>query len=414
MLQAPAAQTPTVKSDIAFGEFVALMALMMALTALSIDIMLPALPEIGGALQFTEKNDQQLIITFYLFGFAAGQPFFGPLSDRFGRKPPLYAGLVIFAVASVMAAFAVNAETMFTARALQGFGAAAPRIIAIAIVRDRFAGRSMARVMSFVMMIFIIVPIIAPLIGQGVMQFAPWRWIFLALLLASIATLLWAWRRLPETHDEDKRLPLSPARLSNALGTILTTRQTVGYAVGFGFFYGVLMSYIASAEQIFVDVYELGAAFPLVFGAIASFMVLASLTNARLVESVGMRRVSHFALLSFLGFCGIMALAGYPEQPPLLLFCLFIVGVFFCFGLIGPNFNAMAMEKVGHIAGTASSFIGFYTTSAGAFFGYLVGQSFDGSVRPLAVGFTLLAIAALATVLIAERGRLAQPQNYPS
>ena len=148
----------------------------------------------------------------------------------------------------------------------------------------------------------------------------------------------------------------------------------------------------------------------MVFGAIASFMVLASLTNARLVESAGMRRVSHFALLAFLGFCGVMALAGYPDQPPLLLFCLFIVGVFFCFGLIGPNFNAMAMEKVGHIAGTASSFIGFYTTSAGAFFGYLVGQSFDGSVRPLAVGFTILAIAALAAVLITERGRLAQPQ----
>ena len=411
MLQAPGTDTARAKTDLAFGEFVALIASMMALTALAVDIMLPALGQIGVALRLPEDNDRQLVITFYLLGFAAGQPFFGPLSDRFGRRKPLYAGLLLFAVASVIAATASSASEMFAARALQGFGAAAPRIIGIAIVRDRFAGRGMARVMSFVMMVFIVVPIIAPSIGQGLIQFAAWRWIFAALVAASFATLLWAWLRMPETHSADRRVPLTIGRLRTAIRTIVTTRQTFGYAAAFGFVFGLLMAYIGSAEQIFIDVYQLGEAFPLVFGAIASVMILASITNARLVERVGMRRVSHLALLGLIGVCGLMALAGYPEKPPLLGFGLFIAATFFCFGLMAPNFNAMAMEPVGHIAGTASSFVGFYTTTAGAFFGYLIGQSFNGSVRPLAIGFTLLAVAALITVLIVERGRLAQPQH---
>jgi len=411
MLQAPATDTARATTGLAFGEFVALIASMMALTALAVDIMLPALGQIGVALRLPEDNDRQLVITFYLLGFAAGQPFFGPLSDRFGRRKPLYAGLLLFAVASVIAATASSASEMFAARALQGFGAAAPRIIAIAIVRDRFAGRGMARVMSFVMMVFIVVPIIAPSIGQGLIQFAAWRWIFAALVAASFGTLLWAWLRMPETLSADRRVPLTIGRLRTAIRTIVTTRQTFGYAAAFGFVFGLLMAYIGSAEQIFIDVYQLGEAFPLVFGAIASVMILASITNARLVERVGMRRVSHLALLGLIGVCGLMALAGYPEKPPLLGFGLFIAATFFCFGLMAPNFNAMAMEPVGHIAGTASSFVGFYTTTAGAFFGYLIGQSFNGSVRPLAIGFTLLAVAALITVLIVERGRLAQPQH---
>jgi DHA1 family bicyclomycin/chloramphenicol resistance-like MFS transporter len=173
------------------------------------------------------------------------------------------------------------------------------------------------------------------------------------------------------------------------------------------------MSYVGSAEQIFVDVYGLGTNFPMVFGAVASAMILASFINSRLVVRIGMRRVSHFALLAFLAVCGAMALFGYPEKPPLIVFCLFMAAAFFCFGLIGPNFNAMAMEPVGHIAGTASSFIGFYTTAAGATFGWLIGQSFDGTVRPLTIGFTLLVLAALASVLITERGKLARPQHAP-
>jgi MFS transporter, DHA1 family, multidrug resistance protein len=335
----------------------------------------------------------------------------GPLSDRLGRKKPLYAGLAIYVLGAVATAMADGATLMFVARAVQGFGASAPRIIAIAIVRDRFAGREMARVMSFVMMVFIIMPIMAPAIGQGVMLFGPWRLIFVVLLTVSLILLVWAWLRLPETLPPEKRQALTPRQFGSALRTIVTTRETLGYAIGFGCFLGVLMSYVGSAEQIFVDIYALGTRFPLVFGAISSVMILASVINARLVGRIGMRRVSHYALLAFIAVCGLVALAGYPPHPPLILFCLFIATAFFCFGLIGPNFNAMAMEPVGHIAGTASSFIGFSTTAGGAFFGFLIGQSFDGTVRPLAIGFSLLGLACLITVLIVERGRLARPQH---
>jgi MFS transporter, DHA1 family, multidrug resistance protein len=412
MLQS-SSQQPRLRPDLSFVEFVGLMALMMSMTAFAVDIMLPALPQIGDALGLAEANDRQFIITFYLVGFAFGQLFFGPLSDRFGRKRPLYAGLVIFAAGSILAAFADSAAMMFAARALQGIGAAAPRVIAIAIVRDRFAGRQMARVMSFVIMVFIVVPILAPTAGQGIMAVGSWRWLFLVLLAASLVAIAWAWLRLPETKAAGDSLPLSVSRISGAVWLVATTRQTAGYAIGFGFMFGVLMSYVGSAEQIFVDVYGLGENFPLAFGAVASAMILASFINSRLVGRVGMRRVSHFALLAFVAVCGVMALFGYPEKPPLIVFCLFMAAAFFCFGLIGPNFNAMAMEPVGHIAGTASSFIGFYTTAAGATFGWLIGQSFDGTVRPLTIGFTLLALAALASVLITEGGRLARPQNAP-
>jgi DHA1 family bicyclomycin/chloramphenicol resistance-like MFS transporter len=412
MLQS-SSQKPASRPDLSFVEFVGLIALMMAMTAFAVDIMLPGLAQIGDELGLAEANDRQLIITFYLAGFALGQLFFGPLSDRFGRKKPLYAGLLIFAIGAVMAAFATSAAMMLAARILQGIGAAAPRVIAIAIVRDRFSGRQMSRVMSFVIMTFIIIPILAPSAGQAIMAVASWRWLFLVLLAASLVTIVWSWLRLSETRAAGDSLPLSVSRIVGAVRVVVTTRQTAGYAIGFGFLFGVLMSYVGSAEQIFVDVYGLGKNFPIVFGAVASAMILASFINSRLVVRVGMRRVSHFALLAFLAVCGVMALFGYPEKPPLIVFCLFMAAAFFCFGLIGPNFNAMAMEPVGNIAGTASSFIGFYTTAAGATFGWLIGQSFDGSVRPLSIGFTLLALAALVTVLITERGKLARPQHAP-
>lgn len=396
-----------------FGEFVALMALMMGLTALAVDIMLPALGTIGEALSVERDNDRQLIITYYLSGFALGQIVFGPISDRIGRKGPLIFGLMLFAAGDVAAIFAPSAQTLFWARALQGFGAAAPRVIALAIIRDRHAGREMAQVMSFVMMVFITVPILAPLIGQAVLHFVFWRGLFGVLLAVSLVTLLWTSWRL---SDKGKAETRQHVPLITAAGMLVRSRQTVGYAVGFGFFFGILMSYIGSSEQIFTDVYQSGTAFPLIFAGIASVMILASFANSRLVMRHGMRRVSHLALLGLLTACGLMALAGFPERPPLAVFCLFIAAVFFCFGLIGPKFNALAMEPMGKIAGTASSFIGFYTTAAGTLLGWLIGQQFDGTIRPLTIGLTLLASSALLTVLITERFKLARqtPPQPPS
>lgn len=403
----------TAQAGLPFIEFVSLIALLMALTALSIDIMLPALPQIGATLGVQADNDRQLIITLYVAGFAGGQLVFGPLSDRFGRKKPLLAGLALYIAGALLALASGTLYVLLIARALQGFGAAAPRVIALAIVRDKFGGREMARVMSLVMMVFIIVPIIAPALGEGILQFANWRVIFVLLLFAAIAAGSWAGLRLPETRLPQDRLPLSAHAILNALRTILSSRQASGYIFTLGFVFGILMSYIISAQQIFVDVYGLGARFPLAFGAIAAFMIAASVVNAAVVRRIGMRGVSHRALIGALLACGIVALAGYPPKPPLLLFCAFMAAIFFFFGLIMPNFNALAMEPVGQIAGTASSLAGFYSTAAGAAFGTLIGQYFDGTVRPLFIGITILILATFATVLFVERFRLARSSLQP-
>jgi MFS transporter, DHA1 family, multidrug resistance protein len=404
--------TPAVlrQAEMAFSEFVALMALMMGLTALSVDIMLPALAEIGKALGVAGENDRQLVITYYLFGFAFGQMIFGPLSDRIGRKRPLAGGLVVFILADLVAITATNATVLFLARAAQGFGAAAPRVIALAIIRDRFAGRQMAQVMSFVMMVFVLMPILAPAIGQSVMEIVIWRGVFGVLLVIALIVLAWSQLRLRESRTEGQRTAIS---LGGAVRTIITSRQTVGYATAFGFFFGIMMSYISSAEQIFIDIYQLGFAFPFVFASVSSALILASFANSRLVVRYGMRRVSHLALIAFLCVCAIMALCGYPQRPPLIGFCLFMSATFLCFGLMAPNFNALAMEPMGSIAGTASSFVGFYTTAAGAALGTLIGQSFDGTVRPLTIGFTILGTLSMTAVLITERFQLAKQHNIP-
>lgn len=389
-----------------FAEFVTLIAVMMALTALSIDIMLVALPDIAHALGGDGANDRQLIITAYMLGFAAGQPFAGPLSDRFGRKPVLAVGLVIFAVASLAAVLAPSFGVLLAARAVQGFGAAAPRIVAVAIVRDRFAGRDMARVMSFAMMVFIVVPVVAPAIGELILRVGAWPWVFVALFLAACGTLAWSGLRLPETRHAEDRMPLSAIALGNAFRAVVTTRQTVGYTVAMGFMFGSLLSYVGSAQQIFVDIYQLGDLFPIVFGAIAAAMAAASLTNAHLVGRLGMHKVSHAAMLGFLGACAVAAAFGFPTHPPLWALSAFLAVTFYCFGLIAPNFNAMAMEPLGHVAGMGSSFTGFYSTAAGALCGWAIGQAFDGTVRPMLIGFTALAVLAFLVVLKTEGGVL--------
>jgi DHA1 family bicyclomycin/chloramphenicol resistance-like MFS transporter len=390
-----------------FAEFVALTALLMAIPALSIDIMLPSLPDIAGSYAVDEPNHRQFIVTAYLVGFAVGQPFYGPLSDRFGRKPMLLAGLLVFAAGSLGALAAPSFGALLAARALQGLGGAAPRVIALALVRDRFSGARMAEVMSMAMMVFILVPVFAPSVGGGLAAYGGWPWSFGFLLLAAAVALAWSGLRLPETLRPEDRRGIGPRALSSAFAAVVTARGTVGYGVAAGFLFGCLMSYVGSAQQIFTQVYGQGDLFPVLFGALAGTMAFASLANARLVGRVGMRRLSHLALLGFVSVGWAMAAASLSGHLPLPVFAALQAGFFFFFGLIMPNFNALAMQPVGHVAGTASSFLGFYTTIVGALLGWAVGQSFDGTVFPLSMGYAVLGTATLATVIATERGRLA-------
>ncbi|MEZ5666562.1 MAG: multidrug effflux MFS transporter [Alphaproteobacteria bacterium] len=391
-----------------FTEFVALVALMMAMTALSIDIMLVALPEIGAWYALTDPNAQQYVIVAYMIGFALGQPLYGPLSDRFGRKPVLYFGMGLFILGTVAAVLAPGYAVMLLARGLQGFGSASARVIGVAITRDLFVGRGMSRVMSFVMMVFMIVPIVAPSLGSAILTVGDWRWVFLSLLIGAVVLVGWTWLRLPETLAPENRRPLSWVALASAVKLLVADRQTLGYTVATGFIFGCLIAYISSAEQVFVDAYALGSDFPLVFGSIAATMILASITNVRFVERVGMRRISHAASVALVVACAVFAAIGFPDHPPLAVFIGFLVVLFYCFGLVMPNFNSLAMEPLGHMAGIGSSFIGFYTTIAGAVLGAVVSQSFDGGIRPLMIGFTVLSVLTLISVLLTERGKLFQ------
>jgi DHA1 family bicyclomycin/chloramphenicol resistance-like MFS transporter len=385
---------------LSYVEFIGLVAMMMALTALSIDIMLPALPKIGAAMGVVDPNDRQIIIISYVLGFSGGQLAYGRLSDRFGRKPILMLGLAVFILGSLVAALSASFPLLLAARTVQGIGAASPRVIAMAVVRDIYAGRQMARVMSFAMMVFIIIPVVAPSLGQGLIEIGMWRWTFDVLLLGGLILAVWAGLRLPEMrHEEDAVHPLS---LGASLKIAVETPQTIGYAIGGGFLFGCLMSYVSSAEQVFVDVYGLGADFPIAFGAIASLMAVAAMTNANLVERLGMRLVSHTALTGFLAVSLTLAGAAVAGLATLWVFVPLMGLLFFQFGLIAPNFNALAMEPQGHNAGMASSLVGFLTTGAGAIFGGIVGHFFDGSVLPLALGFLGLSLAAFAAVLSVE------------
>jgi DHA1 family bicyclomycin/chloramphenicol resistance-like MFS transporter len=399
--------------NLSFVEFVALTAALMALTAVSIDIMLPALPQIGSALGVTSENDRQLIVIVYMAGFAAGQIFFGPLSDRFGRKPMLLAGLAIYIAGTVAALLAGAFPALLAARLVQGIGAASPRVIAIAVVRDLYGGRQMARVMSFAMMVFIVIPVLAPSIGQALIQLGNWHWTFYALLAMAVLIACWSSLRLPETARQALGAE-PPASLSESLRTVLRNSQTMAYGAAGGFMFGCLLAYVASAQQVFVEVFRIGEAFPVVFGAIASAMAIASFVNARLVGRLGMRRLSHSALVGFVGVSLVLAILAALGMADLWVYAPLVAGSFFLFGLIAPNFNAIAMEPQGHNAGMASSIIGSLSTAIGAVAGGLVAHTFNGTVFPIAAGFAACSLITCVVVFAVEGRKGLFGHNHPA
>jgi MFS transporter, DHA1 family, multidrug resistance protein len=386
---------PTLK--ISFVEFVGLNAALMALTALSIDIMLPALPEIARALGVANENDRQLIIILYMAGFSFGQLFVGPLSDRFGRKPVLMAGLVLYIVGTLGALAARSFDVLLCARVLQGIGAASPRVVSVAVIRDIYAGRQMARVMSFTMMVFIIIPVLAPSVGQALIHVGNWHLMFYALLAMATLTAVWAMARLPETSKHALGQE-SAWTLQHSLSAALLNSQTMAYGASSGFMFGCLLSYVASAQQVFVEVFGMEQLFPIIFGAIASSLAVASFINAGLVGRLGMRRVSHTALIAFVGVSLALFAAAYAGIAGIFVFAPLVAVAFFLFGLIAPNFNAIAMEPQGHNAGMASSIIGSLSTAIGALAGGAVARFFDGTVVPIAAGFALCSLITVGIV----------------
>ena len=389
-------------------ELVALIASLMALNAAAIDIFIPALQEIGGALGVDDENRRQFVITAYVIGFGGAQLIYGPISDRFGRRPVLFAGLGIYAAAALASVAAPSFALLLLLRFVQGVGAAATRVIAISVVRDTFGGRQMASIMSLVMMVFMAVPVVAPNIGQVILIFGSWREIALGTALFSLAVFVWSALRLPETLHPGDRRPLTLERTLYAFRVVLTTRVSLCYTLASALIFGVLFGFINQAEQVFTEVFALGPTFTLWFSAVAIVMSGVSFVNSRLVHRFGMRRLSHAALIAFAGFSALqLAVAwGLGAVQPFWLFYLLIVPTFCCFGFIGTNFNALAMDPLGHVAGTASSVLGFCQTLGGGLLGALLGYSYDGTLVPLFAGYIALSLSSLVLVLIAERGRL--------
>lgn len=402
-----------VKKDLGFVEFVCLIALMMALNALAIDSMLPALPHIGDELGVANANSRQWVVTAYLLGFGGAQLIYGPLADRFGRKPVLLFGVGVYVVFSLLATLAPTFDTLILARIGQGLGSACTRVLAVSIVRDRFEGRTMARVMSFSFLVFLGVPILAPSIGQAIMLVGPWRWIFAGLGLIGVGLIVWAALRLPETLRPEDRLPIQFRRLASAYRIAVTDRTAVGYTLAMTAVTGALFGFINSSQQIFADVFHAEAAFPAIFALIAGGIAVASLVNARLVVSLGSRKISHTALIGFTAVSAVHAVVAISGHESIWTFAVLQTLTMFCFGLIAGNFGAMAMETMGHIAGTAASIQGFVSTIAGSLLGFAVGQQFDGTTVPMAAGFTLFGLIALGCVLFAERGRLFRSHHLP-
>src|SRR4051812_3809677 len=394
-----------------FPEFVIVIASIMALNPLAMDMMLPALPNISSAFHIEAANRPQMVLSIFLLGFGVGQFVMGPLSDRFGRRPILLGGMTVYCIASVLAIAAPTFETLLLARALQGLGTSATRVIATSIVRDCYAGRRMASVMSLAMMVFIAVPVLAPSFGQAVLLLTHWRGIFIALMLYGVVALVWSALRMPETLPPERRRSLAVREVYDAFRQTVTNRQTLGYALTAGGVLGSLFAFVFTSQQVFTEIYKLGHWFPIAFAACAIGTAIAGFTNSRIVDRLGMRVISHSALMLYVAVAGIMLAAVKLQMLPLPLFLALSALMMFSFGLMISNFTALAMEPQGRIAGTASSLYGSITTLLGIGIGSKMGQDYDGTLLPFATGFFLCTLASLAVVLVVEKGRLFKPHH---
>lgn len=402
----PAPLTPGGKR-MPYSEFIVICAMTMALTALAIDIVIPAILLIGEVYGVVEENDRQWLITAYLLPFGIGQLFAGSLADRFGRKPVMLLGLVGYAAASIAAPFAPDFNTLLILRGLAGLSASAGRVAVVALVRDCFVGRDMASVMSIVMMVFMAIPILAPLFGQVLMELSSWALIFDAMAVLAAALFVWISLRLPETLAPENQRSLRFASVAEGFRIVLSTRRSIGYSLAMSAVFGSLFGFVNSSAQIYLNLYEVGRAFPLYFSVGGVMIAISSLINSRLVQRLGMHVLSHSAVLGFIGTALILLVLVVMMDglPPLWLFVGATAILLFLFGFIGTNFNALAMEPLGAQAGTATAIFGFMQSSISASLGGLIGYAYNETVVPLLCGFLLCGCLAFVLILFGERGR---------
>lgn len=379
-------------------EFTALLAMLFATVAFSIDAMLPALPQIAAELSPDRVNSAQLVLTSFVLGMGLGTFVAGPISDAVGRKPAISWGFGLYILASVAAAWAQSLEVLLAARFVQGLGVAGPRIVGLALVRDLYSGREMARVTSFVMMIFILVPAVAPAIGQLIIGFSGWRGVFGAFVVFAVIGLVWLSLRQPETLPQDRRRPLSPAPLRAAAAEVLADRDVRIYTLVMTLGFGQMFALLSSAQQIFDISYGRGAGFPQWFALMALLAGTGTLINARFVMRLGMRRLATGAYaMQIVASLVALVLLGSGLLPPGAAFAVFFawaVSVFFMAGITFGNLNALAMQQMGHIAGMAASVVTAIATVAAVAIAAPIGLMFDGTPIPMLIGTLICSLAA--------------------
>lgn len=346
------------------------------------------------------ENKTQYVIGILFLGFTFGQIIYGPLADSFGRKSTVYMGLAIYMIGNILSLTADNFAMMLFGRFLQGFGAASPRITSVAIIRDLYKGREMARVMSFIMTVFIIIPVIAPSIGQAILLVASWRVIFMIFLVASLIAILWTHFRLPETLKKADARPFNLKTILHDFRIVISNKITLGYAICAGLVFGALIGYLNSSRQIFQDYFGVGKAFPLYFAISALSIGAASILNSLIVRRFGMKIICHYALIITMIISVIfLPISIQVDQMPIWLFMIYMLITFFCVGLLFGNLNALAMEPMGHYAGIASSVVGALSSAISAFIGTMIGQAYNNSVTPMIAGFLLLSSCSFSLML---------------
>lgn len=379
----------------------------MSIVALAIDALLPAISHIGISINSLDPTDNQLLITMIFLGLGVGQLFFGPLSDSFGRKPIVYMGFGLFAVASAICVFAPSLEIMILGRILQGIGLSAPRTIAISIIRDTYKGDYMARIMSFVTAFFILVPVVAPAIGKWIMDAFGWEAIFYVQLFFALVVAIWFWKRQVETLRPQHKIPFSGKVFVNGLREFLKYKETVAFTFISGFITGAFLVYLSASQHVFEDQYGLVDSFPYIFAGLAGSVGLSTFLNGTLVMRFGMRPL---ALMALTAFCVIaiayVVLFFNSPNPNVVVLVLFLFTQFFCLGFLWGNFRSIAMEPIGHIAGIGAAINGFVSTIMAVPIANYIGSFVQDTVWPMFLGLAICGLVALGIMLLVRRSRV--------
>lgn len=395
----------THSSSHAGKEFIVLMALLMSIVAISIDAFLPALGMIREELGTANPNHVQFLLSFIFIGMAIGQLICGPLSDAIGRKPVIYATTSLFFAGSILCYFSQNLEMLLFGRFIQGLGVSGPYVSTMSIVRDKYSGREMARIMSVVMMIFIMVPALAPSLGQAILLVAGWRYIFLFYIFYAAVIMLWQFFRLEETLPKPNRIPLTVTMIARGFKEVFTHPVTLGYTICMGLLFGSFIGYLNSSQQIFQVQFNTGQLFTVYFGLLALVFGVASLANSRFVEKLGMHYITIRGAYAIIASSLLFLAMHWLVDITLWMFLIFAVVLFFSFGMMFGNLNAIAMEPMGHIAGIASAVIGSVSSLISMLIGTWIGQMYDNSLIPVVSGFAFFGTLALLTMLYAEKKR---------